>query len=124
MVFLQSDLGLFILRFAVGLIFLIHGLQKRGMWKMQPSAEMPSKMINIMKLLSVVEPLGAIALIIGIMPQTAAAVLALVMAGAIYFKIIVWKKKMTEPGGWEFDLILLAANLAILLTGGGNIKLF
>ncbi|MBI2626250.1 MAG: DoxX family protein [Candidatus Nealsonbacteria bacterium] len=111
-----NDFGLFLLRLAVGLIFLAHGIQKRGMWKMKPSPEMPSKMINIMRMLSIIEPLGGIALISGIFTQLAAIALALVMIGAIYFKIAIWKKKLTEPGGWEFDLVLLAANLAIIFN--------
>ncbi|MBI2450666.1 MAG: DoxX family protein [Candidatus Nealsonbacteria bacterium] len=112
-----SDFGIFLLRLAVGLIFLIHGTQKLAMWKMKPSPEMPSKMINIMRALSVVEPVSSLVLISGIFTQLAAGALALVMVGAIYFKAVVWKKKFSEPGGWEFDFILLAANLAIILNG-------
>lgn len=116
-----NDYGLLLLRLAVGLIFLVHGYQKLRMWKMKPSPEMPSKMLNTMRALSVVELLAGAALILGIFSQLAAIALAAVMVGAIYYKIVVWKKKFTEPGGWEFDLILLAASLAILFSGGGSI---
>ncbi|MBI2042711.1 MAG: DoxX family protein [Candidatus Nealsonbacteria bacterium] len=111
-----SDLGLFLLRLAVGIIFLVHGTSKFGSWG--PSPEKPG-MKGIMRTLSVVEPLSAIAIILGFYTQAAALILAAVMTGAIYFKIFVWKKKFTEPGGWELDFIILASNIAIFLTGGG-----
>ena len=117
-----SDFGLLLLRLAVGLIFLIHGTKKLGMWKMKPSPEMPSNMLNIMRALSVVEPLAGAALILGVFTQLAAIVLALVMAGALYFKIVVWKKKFAEPGGWEIDFMLLMVNLSIIFIGGGAIS--
>ncbi|MBI2042027.1 MAG: DoxX family protein [Candidatus Nealsonbacteria bacterium] len=116
-----SDFGLFLLRFVIGIIFLTHGMQKWGMWRMKASPEMPSKMINMMKMLSLVEPAAGTAMILGFFSQLAAIVLILVMAGAIYLKVVVWKKKFTEPGGWEFDLLLLTTNLAILFLGGGSI---
>ena len=111
-----NDLSIFLLRAAVGLIFLIHGTQKWKMWKMQPSEQMPSKMLNMMKMLSVVEPLAGLLLISGFFIQWAAIALVIIMLGAIYFKALVWKKKFTDVGGWEFDLLLLIASLAILLS--------
>jgi len=111
-----NDLSIFLLRAAVGLIFLIHGTQKWKMWKMQPSEQMPAKMISMMKMLSVAEPLAGLLLISGIFIQWAAIALAVIMIGAIYFKVLVWKKKFTEVGGWEFDLLLLIASLAILFS--------
>ena len=58
-------------------------------------------------------------LIFGIYTQVAALLLAIVMIGAIKMKAMRWHVPfigMTNTG-WEFDLILLAANIAILLTG-------
>ena len=39
------------------------------------------------------------------------------MLGAIYFKIFKWKMPFTSQTstGWEFDLVLLAAGLVILV---------
>lgn len=120
-----SDWGLLGLRLAVGAIFFIHGWAKWAMWKMQPSTQMPAQMIAVMKLLSITEPLAALALIIGVFVQPAALWLSLVMVGAIYLKTSKWKVPFTaqNTSGWEFDLILLAANLALLTTGPGALVL-
>lgn len=56
----------------------------------------------------------------------AATLLAIVMLGATYYKVFKWKMKfsMRTSTGWEFDLILLAANIAIFFVGIGAWKLF
>lgn len=120
-----SDWGLLALRLAVGTIFFIHGRAKWTMRKMQPSAQMPAQMLGVMKVLSITEPLSALALITGVFVQPAALWLSLVMVGAIYLKISKWKVPFTAQNatGWEFDLILLAANLALLTTGPGKLVL-
>ena len=119
-----GDLGIFLLRLAVAISFLVHGKQKLAMWRMKPSEQMPSGMLNMMKFLSVAEIAGGLALISGVLSQLAAMGLAIIMLGAIYFKMKTWKKKFSEPGGWEMDLILLAACLTILFSGRGLINLF
>ncbi|MBI2098849.1 DoxX family protein [Candidatus Uhrbacteria bacterium] len=119
------DWGLLALRLAVGVIFFAHGKAKWAMWKMQPNPQMPAQMLSTMKLLSIAEPLAALALIIGFWTQLAALGLAIIMLGALYFKIKVWKAPFTSQTatGWEFDLMLLAANLALLTTGPGALVL-
>jgi putative oxidoreductase len=106
------DWALLGLRIAVGAIFLAHGISKWPMWKMQPSTEMPKGMLMTMRLLSVVEPLGGAAVLLGVLTQVAAIGLGVIMLGALYLKITKWKTKFTGNNGWEFDLLLLAANLA------------
>ncbi|MBI4250521.1 DoxX family protein [Candidatus Uhrbacteria bacterium] len=105
-----------ILRIAVGIIFLVHGKQKMAMWKMQPSEQMPAQMLNMMKMLSVVEPVAGVLLILGVLPLVGAAAVAIIMVGATYFKIAKWGKKFTGDGGWELDFILFAASIAIILS--------
>ena len=94
------------------------------MWKMQASEQMPKNMLDMMKFLSLAEIAGGLALIFGVLTQLAAIGLAVIMLGAIYYKMKVWKKKFSEAGGWEMDLLLLAACLVILFSGGGAINLF
>lgn len=111
------------LRIAVAAVFLTHGLAKRGMWKMAPSEQMPGLQLNLMRFLSIVEPLAGIGVLLGIFTVYSALALAIVMIGAMYFKISVWKKKFSETSGWEFDLVLLAAALMIAAAGPGVFSL-
>ena len=116
-----SDYGLLALRIALGVIFLVHGTMKWAMWKMQPSPQMPASMIGMMKFLSIVEPLGGLAILAGFLTELATIGLSLVMLGAIYFKITQWKVPfMSQTNtGWEFDFINLAGLIALILMGGG-----
>lgn len=116
-----GDAGLLALRVGVGSIFLAHGLAKRAMWKMQPSAQMPAKMIKLLRLLAVCEPLGAIGVITGSLTQLAAACLAVIMVGAINLKMKVWKMKFyeKEKTGWELDFMILCSCAALFFMGAG-----
>lgn len=64
---------------------------------------------------------GALGVIFGIFIQVASLILIVVMLGAIYKKIFEWKTGFyAEKGyGWHYDVLLLAANLVFLTTGGG-----
>ena len=117
------DWGLLALRLGLGLIFLIHGVQKRAMWKMQPSAGLNAGMLRVLRLLSVVEPLGGAAVLAGFLTQLASIGLGIIMVGAIRLKAIKMQKKFTGDGGWELDYILLAAALALVLVGPGRLSL-
>ena len=119
------DFGLLSLRLAVGAIFIVHGLQKFAMWNMTPNARMGAGVLSLMKLLSIIEPLAGAALILGAWVNLAALALALIMLGAILMKIFVFKVGFIalQATGWELDLALLAANLVLLLGGGGKLVL-
>jgi uncharacterized membrane protein YphA (DoxX/SURF4 family) len=93
------------------------------MWKMQPSAQMPAKMLSILRFLSIVEPLGGVALVLGLFTQLAAAGFGIIMLGAIRLKAIQMHKKFSETGGWELDVILLASAIALFALGGGLFSL-
>src|SRR5258708_19013408 len=107
------------LRLAVGTVFLVQGVKKQKFWKMQPSEQLPSGMINVLRLLSIVEPLGGVAMLAGFLTRQAAIGLSIIMVGAINLKARQMKKGFTGDGGWEFDFVLLAANIALLLLGAG-----
>lgn len=121
---LNQDLGLFVLRLAVAVVFIYHG------W---PKLKAPAKMAQGMvwpawkvALLGVVEFGSSIALLSGFHFRWAAALLTIVMLGAIYHKIFKWKMKFSMPSGsgWEFDLILLVANVTIIFVGIGAWRIF
>jgi putative oxidoreductase len=118
-----GDWGLVALRLGVGAIFLVHGSQKRALWKVQPSAQMSAGMLTIMRVLSVAEPLGAVATLSGLLTQAAAAGFILDMSGAISLKMTRWHKGFTGDGGWEFEFLLLAGAIALLFFGGGRFAL-
>lgn len=118
-----NNIGLLVLRLGIAISFLYHGLDKLKMWKMEPSEEMPATFLNQLRLLSIVEPLGALALIGGFLTQLAAAGFIIIMLGAIHLKVTQMQKNFGEPGGWELDVVLLTGSVALFLTGAGTISL-
>jgi putative oxidoreductase len=117
--------ALFLQRLCVGLIFWAHGMMKAPMRKMQPSEQLPASALRNLKMLSVAEPLGAIAIAIGLLTQLTAFCFVLVMIGAIGYKRKTRMPFMAKgsAGGWEFELLLLVSSLSIVLMGPGRISL-
>lgn len=116
-----QSVGIVFLRLAVGIIFIYHGFKKLDLWKMQPSAQMPAGLLTNLRVLSIVEPLGGVAMILGFLTQLVALGFILIMLGAIHYKINVWKAPFMaqDKTGWEFDFLILAASLALVFSGGG-----
>lgn len=116
-----SDWGLLVLRLAIGVIFIYHGMLK---WQMEdPNA--------IMSILKFAEPLGGIAMILGVLTQLASLGLSIIMLGAIYMKMTGFGQGALNPAGtfapqggtgWEFDLMILAGCIAVLLMGAGKVS--
>lgn len=118
-----SDIGLFILRATLAMPFLVHGF-----WKMQHGRDVATavgapKKAWFFILLGYAEFFGSLALLAGFLTQIAAAGLAIIMLGAIYFKTTKWHVPFTahDKTGWEFDLILLGAALYLITSGAGAI---
>lgn len=114
-----SDLAPLVLRLALAATFIVHGTNKIPMWKIEPSVEMPKNMLNMMKFLSVAETLGGIALLLGFLTQIAALGLILVMLGALYYKIFLWKRKFSPDGGFEIDILIIASLIPLFMLGAG-----
>jgi putative oxidoreductase len=117
-----SDWGLLVLRLAVGAVFLYHGLTKWQMGELSP----------IMTILKFAEPLGGLALVLGALTQLAALGLSVIMLGAIYMKATGFGQQALDfagsfapqgSTGWEFDLVILAGCITLLLMGGGSVSL-
>ena len=114
-----ADAALLLLRVVVALVFLASG------WSHVREPEKRGESIGLSPpatlALGIAEVAGAAMLILGLWPQPAALLLIGVMLGAIYKKIFVWETGFwgDEGGGWYYDLLYLAANLAIFATGGG-----
>jgi len=115
--------GLVAVRLAVGAILLVHGWPKFS--NLKKTAESfsgmgfkPGKFWG--PLVAVAECFGGIALLIGFMTQIVAGALALE-----FVTILMWRfmKKSPFVGGYEFDLIILAALVLLFLAGAGPASL-
>lgn len=109
------DVGLLLLRIAVGASFLAHGTMKWAMLSAPAAGFVP----NVMKVLAFGEPLGALAVILGLFGRTASACLTIVMIGAISIKSQNGFA-LTGKSGSELELVLLCANIALMLIGPGK----
>jgi putative oxidoreductase len=117
----MNSVGLFFLRLVLGIIFIVHGSMKWGMWS-NPPAQMSDSMIIIMKILSISEPLGGLALIIGFLTVFAAIGLNISMIGALIMKLMVMHAPFMSMSstGWEFDLLIIAGLFCLMFCGPGR----
>jgi putative oxidoreductase len=114
------DLSLLLLRLTVAVVYFASG------WGYLADPQKRSKSIGMGKsftiFLGLAEISGALGLAFGVLIQFAAAGLILLMLGAVYKKMFVWKTGFwgTISQGWHYDLIFIAANLVIITTDGGK----
>jgi len=119
-----SSWGLTILRVVVGVVFLMHGWQKlfvmhvSGVGGFLGHLGVPAPALAAW-VLTLVEFLGGAALILGLFARWAAWLLAIDMVMAML--LVHFKNGFFYPGV-EFALTLLAANLALALTGPGAVS--
>lgn len=118
--------GIALLRVVTGAIFVYHGIPK--LFGPQPgikgfSGWLRSIHVPFAGLFGIIVPLleffGGIGLILGFLTQWFAALLAVAILVATYLKMTAMGKKFSGDGGWEFDLLLVAATLLLLVTGSG-----
>jgi putative oxidoreductase len=122
----HREIGLTILRVVVGAIFVAHGVQKFFLFGIPAVAEgfaqsgivMPAVMAPFITL---VELLGGIALVAGLLTRLAALGTAFTMLGAI--SLVHIQNGFFNPNGFEYPAALLAASVAIVLMGPGNLSL-
>lgn len=117
-----QNFTLLILRIIIATIFLFAGIAKWPFWT-TPIAGTSEAMINLIKFLSVVEPLAAIALAVGFLTRWAAFGTAIIMLGAIWvLKFNMQVSFFTQPqsSGWDYNLIILGGVLALMAFGAGK----
>ena len=124
----DTSLGQLALRIPVGIIFAAHGAQKLFGWFGGYGLEgtgqwMASIGLNpgyLMALLAgSAELIGGLALILGLLVRPAAAVLAFTMIVAI-FAVHIGNGLFMSNNGYEFGLALLAASVALAISGAGR----
>jgi putative oxidoreductase len=118
-----TDLSLLLVRLMVGLIFIASG------WNDLKDSNARSKNIGMNKpfavFLGAAECAGGLGVITGVLAQLAAIGLILIMLGAIQKKIFVWHTGFwgkSGTDGWSYDTMIVAMNLVIATTGGGNLS--
>lgn len=123
--------GLTALRIPVGIIFAAHGAQKLFGWFggyglegtagwMASIGLAPGYLMAL--LAGSAEFFGGLALIAGLLVRPAAAALAFAMVVAI-FSVHIGNGLFLSNNGYEFGLALLAASVALAISGAGNASL-
>ena len=108
------------LRSAIGVIFIVHGIGKLnpGFVNFLSSLGIPPEMqIPI----ALAELIPGILLIAGVLSRLSAVLLSIIMLGAIF--LVKGAQSIAGDGGVEFDLILLASVLVIMIVGPGKISI-
>ena len=116
-----AHLSLFLLRLMVAAVFGTSGyshLKDPG-----ERAKSIGMSVGFTVFLGIAELAGSMALVLGVLTQWAALGLILIMFGAIYKKVVVWKTGFwgEKSMGWHYDLMFVVMNLVIFCTGGGQI---
>ncbi len=122
----RTDIAVAVLRATTGAIFLVHGAQKLFVYGFagvtaafgQMGAPLPGITGPATAL---VEFLGGLALISGLLTRLSAFGLAITMLGAI--SIVHLGNGFFNPAGIEFPLALLGATVALAINGAGRISL-
>lgn len=121
--FFYGGLGVFALRVILAVIFIVHGgpkvknLRATGEWFASVGFR-PG--IFWATVVGILELFGGVAILFGFFTQFVAMLFALEFA-----VITIWKIFARQPfkGGWELDILILAATLVLLWNGGGSYSL-
>jgi len=122
----KQDLALALLRAVVGIVFIAHGYQKLFQFGIHGVAGMFGQIGIPMPLLSAylvtfTELFGGIALLLGFLTRVAAIPVAFNMLVALLQVHL--KGGFFLPAGFEYVLVLLVANIALITGGGGAFAL-
>lgn len=108
---LASDLAVLVLRLGIGVLFLMNGYGKLMRW---------SNSQPLMRFLGIVEPLGALGVLTGVLMQPAALGLSIILISAVAMHKWKWHDTFLHADaspGWAYPFIVLAGTLALVLLG-------
>jgi len=114
--------ALLIARVIVAAIFFYAAYGKLFVWSGVPEGMMPAWLVPVTKLLFIVEPLGALAVLVGFLTRWAAVGLSIIMVGAIFVSQFVMGIGFApyDSPGWNIALAVLGACLVLLAFGAGQ----
>ena len=120
------EIGLALLRIILGVVFFAHGYLKffkmgvDGVVGFFTSLGIPAPTVAAWGV-TMLEMVGGVALILGIFTPVLGVLFAIEMAGVIFFAKR--GQGFMGPKGYEFELTLLVASLALALSGPGAFSL-
>ena len=117
-----QNAALLVLRIIVAIIFLHAGIAKWFLWSIEPMEGLPVWLHYLMLFLSIAEPIGAVAVLAGLLTRAAAACLAIIMIGSIpvsHFLMGVPFFTAPQLPGWDANLMILGGCLALVAFGAG-----
>lgn len=114
------DIVMMGLRAAVGTVFIVHGVNKFSpgfafaleKWGIPAAMQIP---------IALAEVVPGILLLVGILTRISSGLLSIVMLGAIF--VVKGAQAFTGDGATEFDIVLLAAALLVVIMGPGRISI-
>lgn len=114
------DIVHFGLRIVIGVAFIVHGFEKFDpvFAGYMPSFGIPAE---IAPLIALAEIIPGTLIIVGVLSRISSSLLAIIMMGAIF--VVLKASSYTGQMGYEYPLILLAANLMVIVIGPGRISL-
>ena len=116
--------GATILRVVLGIIFIMHAYLAlfvygvRGTIDLQRSLSLPLPEVGVWYVI-LANGLGGALIVLGVFTRWAALVNLPIMAGAFFLVHLKQGFFMTEKGGYEYVLLVLAATLALVFLGPG-----
>ena len=119
-----QETALLLLRLIIAAIFLYAAYAKLFIWTGAPEG-MSASMVNLVKFLSIVEPLGALALIAGFLTRWAASGLAIIMVGAVVILRFTMHTSVftgLKGTGLDYNLLILAGCIALMTFGAGRLS--
>src|ERR671931_2721735 len=109
------------IRILAGIAFIIHGLPKLS--NIAGAEHFFANMVGLPAAMALpvglLEVIGGIALVVGVLTRTASILFIIEMIGST----IVAKLSKGFVGGYELDLLLMAISVSLLLTGPGRISI-